>query len=224
MGANFGDLDNDGWLDFYLGTGNPDFTMLTPHRMFRNAEGTFFQDVTTAGGFGNLQKGHAVAFADLANDGNQDVYEQIGGAFTGDMAFNALFLNPGNTNRWLKLKLIGTKSNRAAIGARIQVTVQTPSGPRHIYRTVNSGGSFGANPLRQEIGLGNATKIETVAIKWPASGIKQMLTDLELDHLYQVREGEAKALPVELKRIHFDLSAKPKSHSMPMQMEIPGLP
>jgi len=222
MGANFGDIDNDGWLDFYLGTGNPEFTMLTPHRMFRNNEGKFFQDVTTAGGFGNLQKGHAVGFADLANDGNQDVYEEIGGAYTGDMAFNSLFLNPGNTNRWLKLKLIGTKSNRAAIGARIQVTVQTPNGLRHIYRTVNSGGSFGSNPLRQEIGLGNATKIETVEIKWPASGIKQMLTDLELNHLYQVREGETKALPVELKRIHFDLSAKPKAH--PMMMETPGLP
>jgi hypothetical protein len=218
MGCNFGDLDNDGWLDFYLGTGNPEFTMLTPHRMFRNAEGKGFQDVTTAGGFGSLQKGHGVGFADLANDGNQDVYEEVGGAYTGDTAYNVLFLNPGNTNRWLKLKLIGTKSNRAAIGARIKVRVQTPNGPRDIYRTVNSGGSFGSNPLRQEIGLGNATKIETVEINWPASGIHQDLRDLELDHFYHVTEGDAKALAVALKRVHFDLSAAPRPHSMMMEM------
>jgi hypothetical protein len=222
MGCNFGDLDNDGWLDFYLGTGNPDFTMLTPKRMFRNAEGKMFQDVTTAGGFGHLQKGHAVGFADLANNGNQDIYEVMGGAYVGDTAFSVLYLNPGNTNRWLKLKLIGTKSNRAAIGARINVTVQTPNGPRHIYRTVNSGGSFGSNPLRQEIGLGNATKIESVEIKWPASGIRQVLNDLELNHFYHVREGDSNALPVELKPIHFDLSAAPKS--MPMKMEMSGTP
>jgi hypothetical protein len=222
MGCNYGDLDNDGWLDFYLGTGNPNFTTLVPNRMYRNAEGKEFQDVTTAGGFGHLQKGHGVGFADFENSGNQDVYEVMGGAYVGDTSFNVLYHNPGSTNRWLKLKLEGTKSNRAAIGARINVTVQTPNGPRHIYRTVNSGGSFGSNPLRQEIGLGNAAKIESVEIKWPASGIRQVLTELELDHSYRVREGDSKALPMDLKRIHFDLSAAPKAQ--PMKMEMPGLP
>jgi hypothetical protein len=224
MGCNFGDLDNDGWLDFYLGTGNPDLTMLVPNRMFRNAEGKVFQDVTTAGGFGHLQKGHGVGFADFQNDGNQDIYEVMGGAYVGDTSFNVLYLNPGNTNRWLKLKLEGTKSNRAAIGARINVTVQTPNGLRHIYRTVNSGGSFGSNPLRQEIGLGNATKIETVEINWPASGIRQALKDLELNHFYHVREGDSKALPVDLKRIHFDLTSAAAQTTHAMKMEMPGSP
>ena len=222
MGCNFGDLDNDGWLDFYLGTGNPNLTMLVPNRMFRNAEGRVFQDVTTAGGFGHLQKGHGVGFADFENNGNQDVYEVMGGAYVGDTSFNVLYHNPGSTNRWLKLKLEGTKSNRAAIGARINVAVQTPNGPRHIYRTVNSGSSFGSNPLRQEIGLGNATKIEGVEIKWPASGIRQELTGLELNHFYHIREGDAKATPVELKRMHYDLSTAPKVQSMKMDMS--GLP
>ncbi len=223
MGCNFGDLDNDGLLDFYLGTGNPDLTMLVPNRMYRNAEGKAFQDVTTAGGFGHLQKGHGVGFADLDNDGNQDIYEIMGGANAGDTSFNVLYLNPGGTNRWLKLKLEGTKSNRAAIGARINVAVQTPGGLRHIYRTVNSGGSFGSNPLRQEIGLGNATKIQTVEIKWPASGIRQVLQNLDLNHFYHVREGDSTAVPVELKRIHFDLKAgaSPIPHSM--KMEMPGM-
>ncbi len=62
MGANFGDLDNDGWLDIYLGTGEPSYEALLPNRMFRNHNGKDFQDVTTSGGFGHLQKGHGIAF------------------------------------------------------------------------------------------------------------------------------------------------------------------
>ena len=84
MGCNFGDLDNDGWLDFYLGTGDPELSTLVPNRMFRNAGGKFFQEVTSATDTGHLQKGHGVAFADLDNDGDQDNYAVIGGAFSGD--------------------------------------------------------------------------------------------------------------------------------------------
>ena len=84
MGSNFGDLDNDGYLDFYLGTGYPDYKNLMPSVMYRNRQGIDFVDVTYAGGFGHLQKGHAVVFADLDNDGDQDIFEQMGGAFPGD--------------------------------------------------------------------------------------------------------------------------------------------
>jgi hypothetical protein len=60
MGASFGDLDNDGWLDVYLGTGDSLYTSLLPNRMFRDDGGRRFQDVTTGGGFGHLQKGHSI--------------------------------------------------------------------------------------------------------------------------------------------------------------------
>ncbi len=123
MGLNFGDLDNDGWLDFYLGTGAPDFAALFPNRMFRNAEGRVFQDVTTAGNFGHLQKGHAICFGDVDNDGDQDVFEEMGGAYTDDKAFSALYENPGNSNHWITLSLEGVRSNRSAIGARVTVEV-----------------------------------------------------------------------------------------------------
>ena len=222
MGCNFGDLDNDGWLDFYLGTGGPDFTMLVPNRMFHNRDGKVFEDVTTAGGFGHLQKGHGVGFADLDNDGNQDIYEVMGGTFEGDTAFNVLYLNPGSTNHWLKLKLEGTKANRVAIGARIHLTVKTPAGPRHIYRTVGSGGSFGCSPLRQEIGLGDAAEISSVEIRWPGSGTRQVLTGLQRDHAYAIREGDAQASLLDLKRITFDLNHQPPhthSHMMDMRVE-----
>jgi len=203
MGANFGDLDNDGWLDAYFGTGDPLLTTLTPNRMFRNNEGKGFQDVTTAGGFGHLQKGHGVSFADLDNDGDQDIYHVLGGAFTGDVFQNALFENPGFGNRWITLRLEGTKSNRSAIGARIKVSVTTPTGDRDIRVSVTTGGSFGSSSLQQEIGLGQATSIREIQIHWPCSGV-QKLNGLTMDKAYRIREGDSEAISFELPR--FDLS------------------
>ncbi len=80
MGANFGDVDNDGWLDMYLGTGNPDVRSLVPNKMFKNISGQQFADVTTSARVGNLQKGHGVSFADINNDGYQDIFIKVGGA------------------------------------------------------------------------------------------------------------------------------------------------
>ena len=73
MGANFGDLDNDGWLDAYFGTGMPDMRTLLPNRMMRNDGGTRFVDVTSSGGFGTVQKGHGISFGDIDHDGDQDI-------------------------------------------------------------------------------------------------------------------------------------------------------
>jgi hypothetical protein len=212
MGSNFGDLDNDGWLDFYLGTGNPDLETIVPNRMFRNAEGKFFQDVTASGGFGNLQKGHGVSFADLDNDGDQDVHEDMGGAFSSDIYPNVLFLNPGHGNHWLKLQLVGVKANRSGIGARLKITVRRPQGERVIYHTVNSGGSFGCNPLRQEIGLGDAIAVTSVEIRWPGSGTVQKLTGLERDKFYRIREDAKSAETVALKAFSFRLPGAEAHH------------
>jgi hypothetical protein len=199
MGANFGDLDNDGWLDFYVGTGNPDLSVLIPNRMFRNDGGRRFQDVTTSGGFGQLQKGHAVAFGDFNNSGTQDIYSVVGGAVESDHAHNQLFRNPGHGNNWLKLKLEGVSTNRAAIGARVKVVVDEGGTPREIHRTVGSGGSFGATTVRQEIGLGGARAIRRVEVYWPVSRTTQVLTGLDVNTAYHVREGDASATRVELR-------------------------
>jgi hypothetical protein len=199
MGANYGDLDNDGWLDIFLGTGAPELAMLVPDRVFRNAGGAYFQDVTTSGGFGQLQKGHGVSFGDLDNDGDQDIVHVVGGALETDHFRNSVFENPGHGNHFLVLKLEGTRSNRAAIGARLQVVVRTGAGAeRVIYKTVRTGGSFGASPLRQEIGLGDAVRIESVGILWP-SGLATKMTGLAPDQRYAVREGDPKATPLVLK-------------------------
>lgn len=198
MGVNFGDLDNDGFLDFHIGTGYPEMEYLLPNRMYRNTGKSQFQDITATGGFGHLQKGHAVSFADYDNDGDQDVHVVMGGAYTGDTYMNALFKNPGNDHHWLKLKLIGKTSNRSAIGARIEVVIQTPTGDRHIHRTVNTGASFGCNPLRQEIGLGPSASIKTVKISWPTSATTQVFSDIEANALHEITESDPVARRISL--------------------------
>ena len=198
MGSNFGDLDNDGWLDFYIGTGNPDMSTLVPNLMFRNAAGHNFQDVTTAGGFGHLQKGHGVAFGDIDHDGDQDVFSVIGGAYSGDVYQDVLFANPGHGNHWIKLELEGTRSNRAAIGVRVKVTVDADDGARDIYATVTSGGSFGGSSLRREIGLGRATAVRALEITWPTSGLVQTFDDIAVDQILHIREGDPQPVALSL--------------------------
>ncbi len=198
MGSNFGDLDNDGFLDLYLGTGDPELTTVIPNRMFRNAGGKFFQDVTTGGGFGHVQKGHGIAFGDIDQDGDQDIYEVMGGAFEGDSARSVLYENPGHGNNWITLKLEGTKSNRSAIGARIQIT----AGERMIYKTVGTGGSFGCSPLRQEIGLGQEKEIKNIEITWPGTGQMQMMKGLKINQFYKIREDESEPRSWDVKKFN----------------------
>ena len=192
MGANFGDLDNDGYPDFYLGTGAPSYDAIAPNAMYRNDRGVGFQDVTFSGGFGHLQKGHGVSFGDLDRDGDQDIFVQVGGFYPGDGFVNALYENPGHGNRWLSMKLAGTKSNRAAIGARIRVQVMDRTGStREVYATVGNGSSFGASTLTQEIGLGPAEKVVELEVKWPATGKRQVFADVPPDSRIRITEGES---------------------------------
>lgn len=200
MGSNFGDLDNDGWLDFYLGTGNPDLRSVIPNRMFRNVGGKRFEEVTLPGGFGHIQKGHATAFADLDRDGDQDIYAVIGGAYQGDLSTSVLFENPGWPGRsWIVLELEGRSANRSAIGARVEVDVADAKGTiRTIHRTVGTGGSFGAGSLQLHIGLGRAASVRQLRIHWPDSARSVMsYTDLAAGRSYHITQREA---PVPLER------------------------
>ncbi len=189
MGTNFGDFDNDGWLDFYLGTGDPNLATLVPNRMFKNVAGARFAEITASSRTGHLQKGHAVSCADWDNDGDVDLFVQTGGALNGDQYHNVLFQNPGQGNNWLKLKLTGKKTNRAAIGARIKV-VTAGDKPLTIHRHVSSGSSFGANPLQQTIGLGKATRIALLQIDWPTSATIQLFRDIPANRSIEVTEFE----------------------------------
>jgi tetratricopeptide (TPR) repeat protein len=190
MGANFGDIDNDGFLDIYLGTGSPSYVSLAPSMLLRNRAGRSFVDVTVSSGTGEMHKGHGVAFADLDGDGDDEIVFKVGGAAIGDAHAFRLFENPGHGNDWLGVKLVGVRSNRAAIGARIKVTVEDAGGARRaITRTVNSGGSFGASPFEQHIGLGKASRVVEVEVRWPASGTRQLFADVPKNQIIQIREN-----------------------------------
>lgn len=204
MGSNFGDLDNDGYLDFYAGTGDPDPRALMPNRMFRNVRGERFEEVTASGGFGHLQKGHGVSFADLNNNGHQDIFTVIGGAFEGDAYLNALFENPGNDNRWITLLFNGEQSNRFGIGNRIAVTIEEADTIRTLHRTVTTGGSFGSSSLQLEVGLGNAEKILGLEIYWPASDTRQHFTEIAINRFYRVTEFADKPEPLKRPPFQFD--------------------
>jgi hypothetical protein len=189
MGSNFGDIDNDGFLDIYLGTGSPSYVSLVPSMLLRNKGGKAFVDVTISSGTGEMHKGHGVAFADLDNDGDQEIAFKVGGATPGDAHAFRLFENPGHGNDWLGLNLVGVKSNRSALGARIKVTVEDGSGSRRqIHRTVTSGGSFGASPLAQHIGLGRSARIVEVEVRWPTSGTRQVFGDVASNQVIEIRE------------------------------------
>lgn len=214
MGCNYGDLDNDGFPDFYLGTGAPDYRDIVPNRMFRNNAGQTFQDVTYAGNFGHIQKGHGISFADLDNDGDQDIYAVMGGSYSGDIFQNALFENPGNANHWMTIRLEGKTSNRSAIGARLRITVEQEDGTlRDVYNTVSSGGSFGANSLQQEIGLGKGGTIKNIAVNWPNGKFEWVdFGPVEANQVIKIKEGQDTIIPLEIKHFAFAKSGHDQGH------------
>ncbi len=199
MGSNYGDLDNDGWLDFYIGTGAPALNSVIPNRMFKNNEGQSFEEVTSAGRFGHIQKGHAVCFADYDNDGDQDIYAVMGGAYEGDNFPNVCFENPMTSNNWIVLKLQGVETNRSAIGTKIELWLNNG---RRIYHTIGTGSSFGSNSLQAELGVGTATVIDSINVHWQRSQV-QSFSEISINRKYKLIEGGRlevqNYLPLEMK-------------------------
>jgi hypothetical protein len=202
MGANYGDVDNDGFQDFYLGTGQPHYEYLLPNVLYMNRGGRAFEDATTAAGVGHLQKGHGVAFGDLDNDGDLDLFAQMGGFYPADGFHDAVFENPGNDNHWVTLVLRGAGANPFAVGARVRVTVKTPGGMRDVYALAGTGGSFGSSSQQLEIGLGDAERIEALEVRWPA-GDPQVFRGVPLDRFVRLTEGEDEIEPLERPAVRF---------------------
>ena len=188
MGSNYGDLTNNGYPDLYLGSGTPNLRVTLPNTMFINDGGQFY-DQTATSRMGHLQKGHAVTFFDHDDDGDIDVFEQMGGAVPGDGAHDVLFDNPGFGKHWLKVRLRGETTNSHGIGCRVGVKFTEPGQPaRWVYQWMNSGGSFGANPLELHFGLGDAAEIDRIEIDWPVSGRTQVIESPRVDQRLVIRE------------------------------------
>jgi hypothetical protein len=143
-----------------------------------------------------------VVFADIDRDGDEDILTLTGGAVPGDSHAFRLFENPGNGNDWINLKLVGVKSNRGGVGARIQLVVENEGTQRFIFRTVGSAGSFGASPLEQHIGLGKSAQIMRLEIFWPASNTKQGFANVGKNQFLEIKEFAKEPTPLARGPVH----------------------
>lgn len=176
MGSSFGDVDNDGCIDFYLGTGNPEGWFVLPNLMYmgRPAErgcAPGLDNVSMLFGLGTLQKGHGIVFFDFDGDGDEDIYSSLGGMWPGDAWPNQMFVNETvNANRWVGVRLRGRRTNWFGLGARVIVHARTADGvaiERHAVMNNKTG--FGSAPYLLHVGLGRADRIDAVEVRWPAS-------------------------------------------------------
>jgi hypothetical protein len=196
MGASYGDLDLDGCLDFYLGTGNPEGWFMLPNLMFRGDRegsrcGRRATNISMLQGFGTIQKGHGIVFFDFDDDGDQDIYSSLGGMWPGDRWLNQLFVNSSDTgHRWVKIRLRGRQTNRFGVGARITVHAVNQRGEA-IVRTylMDQKTGFGSPPFLAHIGLLDAVSIDSVEVFWPGSG-RRCSYPAELDTLNRLDEAE----------------------------------
>lgn len=187
MGAGYGDIDNDGFPDLYLANGGPEMERLEPNALYRNLGDGTFADITAATGTGSLGKGHGATFADFDLDGDLDLYASLGGHYDADVWENVLYRNDRSTNHYMEVSLVGTRTNRSGIGARVTAF----AAGRAIRATRQSGFGFGSsNAPTLHLGLGEATRVDSLNVDWP-SGTRQHWRDLPVDAALCIVEGEA---------------------------------
>ena len=189
MGAQFLDFDLDGDLDPVLGPGSHPLKNMQPLLVYRNDGGERFVNVTPLSDPRYYGKFHGMAVVDHDRDGDPDLYVNNGGVMLSDHWRDLFLVNTTRGRHWLHLRLIGTTSNRSAIGARVTVTW---GGGRKLAQEVAAGQGFGAtNSPYLMFGLGDATEVESVSIRWP-SGTTQALPVLSADQALVVTEGSDK--------------------------------
>jgi hypothetical protein len=198
-GAKFGDFDNDGWLDLFVVNGlrsaGPESyipvllpMVTTPHvdfsdlsswppignrtwsgyqkkKLFKNLGSGTFRETSEAAGVDNDLDGRGIAVADFDNDGRLDLYQT--NANQPSLFFHNTTANVGN---WIELKLVGTRSNRDAIGARVTVSA---GGCRYVREVDGGNGYAGQSSTRLHVGIGTATSVDEVVVRWPSGLVEK---------------------------------------------------
>jgi len=191
-GCGFVDIDNDGWLDIFAANGHVypelekaglDTLFREPRLLYRNLRNGRFEDVSHIAGPGvsAATSARGVAFGDFDNDGDLDI------VINNMQDPPSLLRNDvGNSNRWLKIKLLGTRSNRTGIGARVRVV----AGEQAQIDEVRSGGSYiSQSDLRLHFGMGAAQRADLIEIRWP-SGLIDKHTKVMTNQMIVVTEGK----------------------------------
>lgn len=181
-GTNFLDFNNDGWLDLYVA--NDSYFSPYPNVLYQNNGDLTFRIVEPEGPVSSRLGGYGSACADIDLDGRPDI--ALSNTGTNDRL--QLFENNYPPGSWAGFRLVGTASNRDAVGARMEVWDN--QGVKRMEE-IAAGSSFASqNSLLQHFGLGAATGIDSVRILWP-SGLEQRIGALEAGHYYQITEGGA---------------------------------
>ncbi|MGA9800229.1 MAG: CRTAC1 family protein [Terriglobales bacterium] len=190
-GTMFLDFDNDGWPDLLLVNGhvypevdkqNLGSSYEEPRILYHNNGDKTFSDISAQAGPGitAVHAGRGLAVGDLWNDG------RISAVISNMNAIPSLLVNQVRSpNHWIGLKTVGTKSNRDGIGARVTLKV----GTRVLVDEVRSGSSYDSNSdMRIHFGLGPATKIDSLQIRWP-SGLTERFDNISVDAIHTLNEG-----------------------------------
>jgi len=186
MSSQIADVDNDGFDEIFLGTGNPALDWCEPKPLFHNQGNGQFREISDAAGLVHYGMLHGMAFSDFDNSGNLSMFGSFGGFFWGSRETSKLYRNLGSGNQALEVRLIGTRSNRDAIGARVLAL----AGPRRIFKWVDGGTGFGCNNSRVvHLGLGHETRVNQLQIDWP-SGLRQTFENIPSGQRIEITEAK----------------------------------
>jgi tetratricopeptide (TPR) repeat protein len=177
-------------------------------RLFRNNGDGSFEEVAAKAGIADRRDGRGIALADFDGDGDLDVY------IANQNALGALYRNDiGNAQRWIAISLVGTRSNRNAIGARLQASARLPGGRLlELTREVNGANSFSSqSSYRAHFGLGQAEAVDKLTVFWP-SGVVQEFEGLAADRHYRITE-RGEPLAVEARKRLFFAAARERGET-----------